>query len=141
MLAETPVTQSNPCYAFFLIDEPFTNYSPFYHTHYPILRINTSLASSGQTLYQAALLETNTSLLQRFTAESSRELRRNAEEAEQLAEASVDVPPPPLQIVISVPFCLFSLYQSGFFFNCGNHRWNICNDLSQMRYHTLISFN
>ena len=32
------------------------------------------------------------------------------EEGEQQAEASVDVPPPPLQIVISVPFCLFSLY-------------------------------
>ena len=40
-----------------------------------------TLVSSGQTLYRAALLETNyfsTSLLQRFTAESSRELRRNA---------------------------------------------------------------
>ena len=42
------------------------------------LRINTSLVSSGQTLYQAAPLETNTSLLQHFTAESSPELRRNA---------------------------------------------------------------
>ena len=31
-------------------------------------------------------------------------------EAEQQAEASVDVPYPPLQIVNSVPFCLFSLY-------------------------------
>ena len=39
-----------------------------------------SLVSSGQTLYQAAPLETNTSLLQRFTAESNhcQELRRNA---------------------------------------------------------------
>ena len=43
------------------------------------------------------------SLLQRFTAESSREC---LEEAEQQAEASVDVP---LQIINSVPFCLFSL--------------------------------
>ena len=42
------------------------------------LRINTSLVSSGQTLAQAAPLEINTSLLQHFTAESSRELRRNA---------------------------------------------------------------
>ena len=32
------------------------------------------------------------------------------EEAEQQAEASVDVPYPPLQIVNSVTFCLFSLY-------------------------------
>ena len=31
-------------------------------------------------------------------------------EAEQQAEASVDVPYPPFQIVNSVPFCLFSLY-------------------------------
>ena len=31
-------------------------------------------------------------------------------EAEQQAEASVDVPYPPLQIVNSVPFCLFSPY-------------------------------
>ena len=34
------------------------------------------LVSSGQTLYQAAPLATNTSLLQRFTAESSWELKR-----------------------------------------------------------------
>ena len=31
------------------------------------------------------------------------------EKAEQQAEASVDVPYPPLQIVNSVPFCLFSV--------------------------------
>ena len=29
------------------------------------------------------------------------------EEAELQAEASGDVPPPPLQIVIYIPFCLF----------------------------------
>ena len=36
----------------------------------------------------------------------------NSEEThlEELAEASVDVPYPPLQIVNSIPFCLFSLY-------------------------------
>ena len=70
-----------------------------------------TLVSSGQTLYQAAPLETNTLLLQRFTAEivgNSGETQC-LEEAEQQAEESVDVPPP-LQIVISVPFCLFSLY-------------------------------
>ena len=32
------------------------------------------------------------------------------EEAEQQAEASVNVPYPPLQIANSVPFCLFSRY-------------------------------
>ena len=32
------------------------------------------------------------------------------EEAEQQADASVNVPYPPLQIANSVPFCLFSLY-------------------------------
>ena len=52
-------------------------------------------------------LSFSTSLLQRFTAESSRELRRDALKQ---AEASVDVPYPPLQIVNSIPFCLFSLY-------------------------------
>ena len=118
MLAETPVTQRSSCYS--AVSSSLTNplpdcsnYSPFCHTHYLILRINTSLVSSGQTSFQATPLDTNTSLLQRFTAESSRELRRNSvpcEEAEQQAEASVDVPHPPLQIVISVPFYLFYLY-------------------------------
>ena len=32
------------------------------------------------------------------------------EEAEQQAEVSVDAPYPPLEIVNSVPFCLFPLY-------------------------------
>ena len=52
-----------------------SNYSPLYHTHYS-LRINTSLVSSGQTLYQAGSwrLILQSSLLQRFTAESSQEL-------------------------------------------------------------------
>ena len=41
---------------------------------------------------------------------SSEEYPQCLEEAEQQAEASSDVPPP-LQIVISIPFCLlFSLY-------------------------------
>ena len=37
-------------------------------------------------------------------------IMQRLEEAEQQAEASVDVPYPPLQIVNSVFFCLFSLY-------------------------------
>ena len=69
-----------------------------------------SLVSSGQTLYQAASwrLIIQSSMLQRFTAESSRELMQCLEEAEQQAEASVDVPYPPLQIVNSAPFSLLS---------------------------------
>ena len=113
MLAETPVTQHSPCYSAVSssLTNPLTacsNYSPFCHPT-TSLRFNTSLVSSGQTLYLAALLETNASLLKRFTAESSRELRRNAVPRQQ-AEASVDVPYPPLQIVNSVLFCLLSLY-------------------------------
>ena len=37
-----------------------------------------------------------------------RQLRRGNERKQ--AEASVDVPDPPLEIVNSIPFCLFSLY-------------------------------
>ena len=48
-----------------------SNYSPPCHTHY-LTPINTSLVSLGQTLYQAGSCKTN--MLQRFTAESSREL-------------------------------------------------------------------
>ena len=71
MLAETPVTQRSPCYSAVSssLTNPLPDCSHFAHTHYLILRINTSLVSTGQTLYQAAQLETNTSLLQRFTAE------------------------------------------------------------------------
>ena len=113
MLAETPVTQRSPCYS--AVSSSLTNplpdcsnYSPVCHTHYRILRI---IVSSGQTLYQGAWLETNTSLLQCFTVESSQNSgeMQCPEEAEQQAEASADVPYPPLQIVNSVPFCLFSL--------------------------------
>ena len=48
-----------------------SNYSPLLPHPLPYS------VSSGQTLYQAAPLKNNTSLLQRFTAESSQELRRN----------------------------------------------------------------
>ena len=83
MLAETPVTQRSPCYS--TVSSPLmnplpycSNCLPFCHTHYLILWINT-LVSSGQTLYQAAPLENITSLLQRFTTESSRELMSSEE--------------------------------------------------------------
>ena len=48
-----------------------SNYLQFCHIHFLILRINTSLPRPSPF---TAPLETNTSLLQRFTAESSREL-------------------------------------------------------------------
>ena len=78
MLAKTPVTQRSPCYsavsALFMIPLPdHSNYSPFLPHPLPHSgSIRHSLVPSGQTLYQAAPLETITSLLQRFTAESSR---------------------------------------------------------------------
>ena len=73
------------------------------------LRIKTSLVSSGQTLYQAAPLETNTSLLQRFTAESCRDSggTRCLEEAEQQAEASVDVLILLFNLLTQFPFVSF----------------------------------
>ena len=53
-----------------------SNYSPFCHTNYLILWINTSLVLQARPFTKPLRwsLETNTSLLQRFTAESSREL-------------------------------------------------------------------
>ena len=73
MLAETPVTQRSPYYSAVSSSlmnplPDYSNYSPFCHTHFLILRINTSLICLGQTLYQAAPLETNISLLQHFSA-------------------------------------------------------------------------
>ena len=84
-----------------------SNYSPLYHTHY-LTPDQYFIVSSGQALYQAASwrLILQSSLLQCFTAESSRELSA-LQEAEQQAEASVDVS---LEILNSFPFCLFSLY-------------------------------
>ena len=118
MLAETPVTQRSPCYSAVSssLMNPLpdcSNYSPFCHTHYLILSPDTSLVYSGQTLYQAAPLETKyftagSTLLQNLVGNAGE--MQLLEEAEQQAEASVDVLPPPLQIVISVPrLSLFSL--------------------------------
>ena len=80
MLVKTPVTQLSPCYsavsALFINPLPDrSNYSPLCHTHYLTPdKYFTSLFS--QTLYQAASwrLILQSSILQRFTAESSREL-------------------------------------------------------------------
>ena len=123
MLAETPVTQRSPCYS--AVSSSLTNplpdcfnYSPF-ATLTISLRINASLVSSGQTLYQAAL-HCCSALLQNVVGNSGE--TQCLEEAEQQAEASVNVPYPPLQIVNSVPFChilsisICSLSQSSLFF-------------------------
>ena len=86
MLAETLVTQHSPCILQFL-PPWWTLYQivliiSHFATPTTSLRINTSLVSSGQTLYQAAALA---SLLQCFTAESSRDSGETQclEEAEQ----------------------------------------------------------
>ena len=72
MLAVTPVTQH--CYS--AVSSSLTNPLPIIcHFATPTTSF---LVSLGQTLYQATPLETNTSLLQCFTAENSLELRRNA---------------------------------------------------------------
>ena len=76
---ETPVTQRSPCYSAVSASYPLpdrSNYLPLCYTHYLTPGINTSLVSSGQTLYQAASwrLILQSSMLQHFTAEFSREL-------------------------------------------------------------------
>ena len=80
MPAETPVTQRSPCYSAVsssLVD-PLPDCSNWHFATPTTLlssQINASLVSSGQTLYQAYPLENiYFTLLQRFTAESSREL-------------------------------------------------------------------
>ena len=77
---KTPVTQRSPCYSAVsaLLMNPLpdrSNYSPLCHTHY-LTPDQYFIVSSGQTLYQAASwrLILQSSLLQRFTAESSWEL-------------------------------------------------------------------
>ena len=103
---KTPVTQRSPCNSAesALLMNPLpdrSNYSPLSHTHYLTPdQFFTSLF--GPDPLPSRKLEINSS---KFNAAA---LVGNSE-AEQQAEASVDVPYPPLQIVNSVPFCLFSL--------------------------------
>ena len=80
MLVKTPVTQRSPCYSAVsaLLMNPLpdhSNYSPLCHTHY-LTPDQYFIVSSGETLYQAASwrLILQSSMLQHFTAESSREL-------------------------------------------------------------------
>ena len=115
MLAETPVTQRSPCYS--AVSASLTNL-------YQIVLIirhfatPTTSFSGSRPFYQAAPLETNPSLLQCFycriwsATHVFGEVPLCLEEAEQQAEASDDVFLPPLQIVISTPFCLFLFFLS-----------------------------
>ena len=112
MLAETLVTQLSPCYSAVSasLTNPLpdcSNYSPFCHTHY--LTPDQYFSSFfTKPLRLILILHCYCALLQNL----SRELGRTQclEEAELQAEASVDVPHPPLQIVISISLLsLFSL--------------------------------
>ena len=114
MLAETPVIQRIPCYSAVSssLTKPLpdcSNYLPFCHTHYLTPdQYFTSLFGTDPLPSRSA-----GDMLHRFTAESrvgNSGETQCLEEAEQQAEASVDIPYPPLQIVNSVPFCPFSLY-------------------------------
>ena len=88
-----------------------SNYSPLCHTHY-LTPDQYFIVSSGQTLYHASWrLILQSSLLQRFTAESSRGTQC-LEEAEQQAEASVDVL---LKFLINFPLVSFSLSPSSLY--------------------------
>ena len=117
MLTETLVIQRSPCYSAVSasLTDPLpdhSNLSPFCHTHYLILWINTSLVSWARPLTKLLrwrlILHCCSALLQNLVGNSG--VTRCLAEAEQQAEASGDVPPPPLQIFISVPICLFYLY-------------------------------
>ena len=77
----SPIDSAQPLLfcSFCIIDKPFTRL--FYHFATPTtsFQINTSLVSRDRPFIQAAPLETNTSLLQHLTAESSRELMSSEE--------------------------------------------------------------
>ena len=112
---KTPVTQRSPCNSAesALLMNPLPDRLIIRHFATPTtsLRINTSYYSLfGPDPLPSRELESNTSKFN--VAELYCRIKsgtRCLEEAEQQAEASVDVPYPPLQIVNSAPFCLFSL--------------------------------
>ena len=87
-----------------------SNYSPLCHTQYltPDQYFTSLFRPDPLPSHELETIILQSSLLQRFTAESSREL--SALRKLNNKQASVDVPYPPLQIFNSVPFCLFSLY-------------------------------
>ena len=85
MLAETPVTQRSPCYS--AVSSSLTNplpdcsnYLPLCHTHYLTLRPDQYFTSLfGAKPFTKPLHWRIFTLLQRFTAESSRELMSSEE--------------------------------------------------------------
>ena len=108
---KTPVTQRSPCYSAVsaLLTNPLpdrSNYSPLCHTHY-LTPDQYFIVSSGQTLYQAASwrLILQSSLLQRFTAESSRELRALRKLNNKQRQVLMFL----LKFLIQFPLSLFSL--------------------------------
>ena len=112
MLAETPVPQREALAILQFLPHSRTLYQivliiRHFATPTTSLRINTSLVSLGQTLYQAVPLESNSNtsccstLLQNVVGNTGE--TQWLEEAEQQVEASVDVPYPPLQF----PFASF----------------------------------
>ena len=112
MLVKTPVTQRSPCYSAVsaLLMNPLqdhSNYSPLCHNHY--------LTPDFTSLFRpdplpSRELETNTSKFNAAALYCRIESGTQClEKAEQQAEASVNVPYPPLQIVNSAPFCILSL--------------------------------
>ena len=116
---KTPVTQRSPCYyaVSALLMNPLpdrSNYMPLCHTHYltPDQYFTSLFRPDPLPSHE---LETYTS---KFNAAALycriKSITQCLEEAEQQAEASVDVPYPPLQIVNSAPFCLFSLLSAPF---------------------------
>ena len=109
-MTKTPVTQRSPCYSAVcaLLRNPLpdrSNYSPLCHTHYLTPdQYFTSLFRPDPL--PSRELETNTSkLLQNLVGELSA-LRKLNNEQRQVSMFHY----PPLQIVNSVSFCLFSLY-------------------------------
>ena len=111
-MVKTPVTHRSPCYSALLMNPlpDRSNYSPL--LPHPLPHSYQYFSSLFGPDALPSPLETNTSLLQPLLQNlvgNSGEMQC-LEEAEQQAEASVYVPYPPLQIVNSVPFCLFSLY-------------------------------
>ena len=112
-----PVTQRSPCYSAVsaLLTNPLPdrcNYSPLCHTHY-LTPDHYFIVSSGQTLYQAASwrLILQSSLLQRFTAESSRELRALRKLNNKQRQVSMFL----LKFLIQFPLSLFSLSLSSLY--------------------------
>ena len=82
-----------------------SNYSPLLPHPLPHSR---SIQTFTKPLRWGLILHCCSTLLQNLVRNSGE--MQCLEEAEQQAEASIDVYYPPLQIVKSVPFCLFSLY-------------------------------